>query len=186
MNTNLKRILYFIVSILVYFVIVEPYVLPKVGFTLYNKDTIVNYFYANKSDFEYIADKIQNRGLFDVETDKSIIIFKMKKRLEDGSLEKKTKLYEDDEKLKISCEQLFGGYISIEYIWIDEIYKHNEKNSVGVRIKFKIDSKENSRQEQGIIYVKNRVPSSEVKSEYIKLEENWYYYQEDWDDLNCG
>ncbi len=186
MSKNIKRILYFIILISVYFVIVEPYVLPKIGFTLYKKDIVINYFYSNKSDFEYIADNIQNKNLFSIEKDRTKIIFKIDERLENGALVEKTTLYDGDEKLKLSCEQLFGGYISVEYIWIDETNKYNKEDPVGVRIKFKIDSKENTRQIQGIIYTKNRVPSSEVKSEYIKLEENWYYYQEDWDDLNGG
>lgn len=166
------------------FIIVRNYIFPKLHLTFYEQNDVIDYFYNNKTEFNYIAKNIQKKDLCNIEKIDNKIVFFIDKRLESKGIIEKESLYKNDRELRCACEKLFNEGINLQSIWIEE-YKKGEFLDV-VKIKFIINSAISSIKIQGIYYIQNTKPSSEVKSTYIKLEENWFYFEEDWDDLMGG
>ncbi len=124
---------------------------------------------------------IQRKEVINIEKSDNKIVVYIDKRIENKEIIKKEPFTKE---LNSSCEKLFNGHMKLKTIWVEE-YK-NDKSLDVVKIKFIVNSIRSSRRLQGLYYLENITPSSEVKSKYIKLKENWYYFEEDWDDLNGG
>ncbi len=184
MKKKFNKIIITVISLCLFFIVLRFFVFPKIHLVFYKQSTVVDYFYSNKEEFEYIVNNIQKRDVTHIEKIDNKIIFSVDKRLEHKGIVKNESLYRNDEELKKACNKLFEGVIPLKIIWVDEFTNSNKRDFVG--IKFDINSILFSSKYQGICYVKNGKPSSEVKSKYVQIDKNWYYFEEDWDDLMGG
>lgn len=186
----MKIVVLLLLLIILHELMLKPYIYPKIGFSLYQPKTVIDYFEENKDDFQYIVDHVQDKGLSSIRMDEGELVFSVRDITQSLHVIKKESLYEGDGALKQACNNLLNGFITVKVIWVDEYELYRKTpNDVKLKIIFEIDSKKFSSHSQAIVYVENIEPApSGAKTVITNLEGNWYYIEEDqvWDNSTGG
>ncbi len=98
MSKRKKFLIKITIIFLVYIFVVQPYIFPKLHFSMYREHTIINYFKYNKSDFEYVLNNIRNKGVSIIRMDDNYRIM-FHGEYKNKSYDKQH-LYKGDEELK--------------------------------------------------------------------------------------
>ncbi len=177
----MRKKVYIIIILCFILILAKNLIFPVFHLRFYKENKVIEHFNENKKDFDYIVKSIQRKEVINIEKTNNKIVVCIDKRLENKEIVKQEPFTKE---LNSSCEKLFNGCMKLDTIWVEE-YK-NDKSLDAVKIKFIINSVIGSRKMQGVYYVENTFPFTEVTSRYIMINEHWYYFEEDWDDLDEG